>query len=411
MRRPGREWTPIAGEGWIFVRITDVTTIKLRYTMPVPLADAIHYMPERTALLVQVHTDAGIVGLGEAAAYGGSLESIEAIVHHDVRPAVLGEDPFRVEKLWAKMATPAHQRGGRGLLVMAISGVDIALWDIVGQATRTPLYRLLGGYRDTLDAYASAGFYARDKDAAALAEEAGGYVERGFRAVKIKVGRNPELRLNPLRDMPAADYATVSLEEDIERVRAVREAIGPHVELAIDANNAWTPAVALRFMRAVEPCNVAWLEEPVATDDLAGSALVAHQLDTPVAGYETETGLAGFRDLIERGAVDIVQPDAIWSGGITVGRKVAALAQAHGLPVIPHVFSSAVSLIANMHLIASLPNGGLLEFDQNPNPLRTDLFTEPITVGPDGAVRLPDRPGLGVTLNERAVAQWLVGNC
>jgi L-alanine-DL-glutamate epimerase-like enolase superfamily enzyme len=388
--------------------ITDVTTIKLRYDMPVPMADAIHYMPNRSTLLVQVHTDEGMSGLGEAAVYSGSLESMEAVILNELRQTILGQDPFKVEKLWQMMAIRGQQRGRRGMLMMAVSGIDIALWDIVGQATHTPLYRLLGGYRDSLDTYASAGFYSQDKNAAALANEVAGYVERGFRCVKIKVGRNPEVMLNPLHEMPAADYATTTLEEDVERVRAVREAIGPHVRLAIDANNAWTPSVTLRFMREVERFNIYWLEEPVATDDIEGSTLVAHQLDTPVAGYETETGLPGFRELITRRAVDIVQPDVIWTGGITECRKVAALAQAYNLPVVPHVFSSAVSSIANMHFIASIPNGGLLEFDQNPNPLRSELFETPLTVTGEGKVRLPDRPGLGVTLNQETINRYRV---
>lgn len=390
------------------MRITDLTTIKLRYDMPVAMADAIHHMPARPTLLVQVHTDEGIVGLGEAAAYGGFLESMESLLLDELRATVVGQDPFRVERLWSMMATRAHQRGRRGMLMMAISGVDIALWDIIGQATRTPLYRLLGAYRDRLDAYASAGFYAAGKGPAELAEEVGGYAERGFRWVKIKVGRNPDLIWNPLHDMNAADYATATLDEDVERVRAVRQAVGPKVKVAIDANNAWTAPTAIRFMREVASLDIAWLEEPVATEDIDGSAEVARALDTPVAGYETETGLPGFRELIVRRAVDIVQPDAIWTGGITECRKIAAVAQAHGLPVIPHVFSSAVSTIANMHLIAALPNGGLLEFDQNPNPLRSDLFTEPIEVGPDGTVALPDRPGLGVTLNQATIDRYRV---
>ena len=197
-------------------------------------------------------------------------------------------------------------------------------------------------------------------------------------------------------------------EQDIERVRAARVAIGPRVRLAIDANTAWTPPVALRFMRAVETLDVFWLEEPVATEDLDGSAEVARALDTPVAGYETETGLAGFRDLIDGRAIDIVQPDVIWTGGITECRKVAALAQAHGMPVIPHVFSSGLASIANMHFIASLPNGGLLEFDQNPNPLRSELFEEPIEVGADGTVTLPGGPGLGVRLNQSTIERYRV---
>jgi L-alanine-DL-glutamate epimerase-like enolase superfamily enzyme len=390
------------------VKITDVTTIKLSYDMPVAMADAIHYMPARPTLLVQVHTDAGITGLGEAAAYGGYLESTEAMILGELRDTILGQDPHTIERLWSMMASRAHQRGRRGMLMMAISGIDIARWDTRGQATGTPLYRLLGGYRDRVDAYASAGFYAEGKDPKALAEEVGAYASRGFRAVKIKVGRNPELMTNPLHDMIRPEYATASLEEDIERVRLAREAVGHGVRLAVDANNAWTPSVALKFMTEAESFDIAWLEEPVATDDIEGSALVAHQLVTPVAGYETETGLPGFRELISRRAVDIVQPDVIWTGGITETRKVAALAQAYHLPVIPHVFSSAVSSIANLHLIASLPNAGLLEFDQNPNPLRTELFEEPIAPGPDGTVRLPDRPGLGVTLNQETIDRYRI---
>ena len=390
------------------MRITDVTTIKLVAKMATPMADAIHYMPERPLLIVQVHTDTGLIGLGEAAAYGGYLESTEAIVRGELRRTILGQDPFRVERLWSMMATRAHQRGRRGMLMMAISGIDIALWDVIGQATNTPLYRLLGGYRDTLDAYASAGFYAAGKGPDDLAAEVAGYQARGFRFGKIKVGRNPDVLLNPLHDMPASEYATATFEEDVKRVRAVRRAVGPGFKLAIDANNAWTPSVALNFMHRVEDQDILWLEEPVATDDIAGSAHVADRLITPVAGYETETGLQGFRELIERRAVDIVQPDVIWTGGITETRKVASLAQAHGLPVIPHVFSSALSTIANMHLIASIPNGGLLEFDQNPNPLRSELFNEPIEVTPDGTVAMPDRPGLGVTLNQETIDRYRV---
>ncbi|MGD9711468.1 MAG: mandelate racemase/muconate lactonizing enzyme family protein [Thermomicrobiales bacterium] len=390
------------------MKIVQITTIKLRYTMDLPMADAIHFMPERPLLIVQVHTDTGLTGMGEAATYGGDLESIEAMVTGELARAIIGQDPFEVERLWQRMAMRSHQRGTRGALMMAISGIDIALWDIIGQATGTPLYRLLGGYRETLTAYASAGFYAKDKNAAALAEETAGYVDRGITWLKIKVGRNPDVEMNPLHNMIEPNYATATLEEDVERVRSVREAVGPTVKIAIDANNAWTAPVALNFMRQVESLGIAWLEEPVATEDRRGSAEVARMLDTPVSGYETETGLAGFRDLILSHAVDIVQPDVIWTGGITPCRKIAALAEAFALPVIPHVFSSGLSTIANMHFIASIPNGGLLECDHNPNPLRSELFEEPITIESDGTVRMPDEPGLGVRLNQDTVEKYRV---
>lgn len=390
------------------MKIRNVTTLKLRFAVDPPMADAIHYMPERTALIVQIETDNGLIGIGESAAYGGSLESMERVVLDDLRPSLLGADPFMIERLWQRMVRRSHQRGTSGMLMQAISGIDIALWDLIGQATRTPLFRLLGAYRDSLDAYASAGFYAINKGPAELAAEVQGYAERGFRAVKIKVGRNPDILLSPLPDMWAPDYATAALEEDIARVQAVRAAVGPRTRIAIDANNAWTPPVATQFMGWVSDQRIAWLEEPVATDDITGSAEVARAIDVPVSGYETASGLASFRDLIERGAVDIVQPDAIWSGGITVCRKIAAVAEAHGKPVIPHVFSSAVALIANMHLIASLPNAGLLEFDQNQNPLRSELFNEPIDIDDDGRVSLPNRPGLGVSLNQETIERFRV---
>jgi L-alanine-DL-glutamate epimerase-like enolase superfamily enzyme len=390
------------------MKITDVSVIALTYPCPVPMADAIHYMPARNALLVQVHTDKGITGLGEAAAYGGPLSVTAAIVRDELRPLLLGQDPFLVERLWQRLFAATHQHGRRGALLMAISGVDIALWDIIGQATRTPLYRILGAYRDEVQAYASAGFYAEGKDAAALATEMAGYVEEGFSYVKIKIGRNPEALLNPLRDMPESDFATVSLAEDLRRVHAVRQAIGPEVKLMVDANNAWTAPTAVSMMREMEKDDIFWFEEPVGSDDLIGSALVARTLDVPIAGYETETAVYGFRDLIAGGAVDIVQPDVTWSGGITECRRIAALAHAYRLPCIPHVFSSAVSLVANLHFIASLPNGGLLEFDRNPNPLRDELFNEPIAIDRRGFVAVPSRPGLGVTLNLATIEKYRV---
>jgi D-arabinonate dehydratase len=392
------------------MRVTDVSVIALSYPCPVPMADAIHYMPARNALLVQVHTDEGIVGLGEAAAYGGPLSVTAALVRDELRPLLLGQDPFQVERLWQRLFVATHQHGRRGAVLMAISGVDIALWDIIGQATHTPLYRILGAYRDEVQAYASGGFYAEGKDASTLAAEAAGYVAAGFSHVKIKVGRNPEALLNPLRDMPQSDFAVTSIEEDLRRVHAVREAIGRDVKLMVDANNAWTAATALMMMREMALDDIYWLEEPVATDDVRGSAEVARALDVPVAGYETETAVYGFRDLIAAGAVDIVQPDVTWSGGITECRRIAALAHAYRLPCIPHVFSSAVSLVANLHFIASLPNGRLLEFDRNPNPLRRELFNEEIEIDRRGFVAVPQRPGLGVTLNMATVEKYRVAD-
>ena len=376
--------------------------------MDAPLSDSIHYMPARTALLLEIGDEDGRVGIGESAIYGGPASVVETMVHDELTPRLLGQDYTRPERLWQILMSRSHQHGDGGVLPAAVSGLDIALWDLMGQVANLPLYRLLGGYRDEVQAYASAGFYAEGKDAEGLADEARGYVEAGFHHVKIKVGRTTDTPMNPLVNMEAPDFATVTFAEDLRRVGAVRKAVGDQVHIMVDANNAWTKPTAQEAGREFERLGIHWFEEPVPTDDLAGSAALAASLDVPIAGYETRTGLAGFRDFIEARAVDIVQPDVIWSGGITPCRRIAALAAAAGLPCVPHVFSTAVSLVANLHFIASLPNSYLLEFDQNPNALRTELLEEPITPDKRGVVTVPNGPGLGVRLDREILRRYAV---
>jgi L-alanine-DL-glutamate epimerase-like enolase superfamily enzyme len=387
-------------------RIASITTYSVTYPLDAPMADAVHYIPARAALLVQVATDDGRVGTGESAIYGGSASAIEVLIHDVLAPRVLGADPTRPELLWQRMLWPSHQLGTGGALPMAISGIDIAVWDLLGQLARLPLSRLLGGHQDQVRAYASGGFYFDGKDAAALAEEFKAGVARGYRHGKMKVGRTPETPMNPLAHMVEPTFATVSLAEDLERVRAVRQAVGDDFRLMVDANNAWDVTTALAAGREFERLGVHWFEEPVGTGDRVGSARLAAALDVPVAGYETESQLSGFRDLIGVGAVDIVQPDVIWAGGITGCRRIAALAYAAGLPCVPHVYSTAVSIAANLHFMASLPNCYLLEFDQNPNTLRTELLTEPIEPDADAVVAVPDRPGLGIRLDRTTLGRY-----
>lgn len=386
-------------------RISAVTTYPVSYPLDEPLTDSIHYMPARSALLLEVRTESGEVGIGESAIYGGPASVVETMIHDELAPRILGQE-VRPEWLWQMMMSRSHQHGDGGVLPAAVSGLDIAAWDLLGRTSSLPLYRLLGGYRDEIPAYASAGFYAEGKDAGALAEEVRGYAEAGFRHVKIKVGRTTDTPMNPLSHMEEPDFATVTLAEDLRRVATVREAIGDGVRLMVDANNAWTKATALEAGREFERLGVHWFEEPVATEDRAGSAALAAALDVPIAGYETQTGLAGFRDLIAERAVDIVQPDVIWSGGITACRRIAALALAANLPCVPHVFSTAVSLAANLHFIASLPNSYLLELDRNPNALRTELLDHPIEPDERGVVAVPDGPGLGVRLDRETLRRY-----
>ncbi len=387
-------------------QIESITTYGVNYPLDAPMADAVHYIPGRAALLVEVTCDDGRVGTGESAIYGGSASVTESLIHDVLAPRVLGADPTQPELLWQRMLWPSHQLGTGGALPMAISGIDIAVWDLVGQLAGLPLFRLLGGHQRTVRAYASAGFYFDGKDASAVAEEFKACAARGYGHGKMKVGRTPETPMNPLAHMVEPGFAIVSFEEDLARVRAVREATGDDFRLMVDANNAWNPSTALAAGREYDRLGIHWFEEPVGTDDRAGSARLAAALDVPVAGYETESQLSGFRDLINAGAVDVVQPDVIWAGGITACRRIAALAYAAGLPCVPHVYSTAVSIAANLHFMTSLPNCYLLEFDQNPNALRTELLTEPIEPDADAVVTVPERPGLGIRLDQTTLRRY-----
>ena len=307
------------------------------------------------------------------------------------------------------MFARTRQYGRRGIVMQAISGIDIALWDIAGKTAKLPVYRLLGASRDRVEAYASGGFYQEGKSAADLAGEAEGYRARGFKGMKMKIGRNPSTGTHLRQLIGQAEFCEVDPSEDLARVAAVRRALGPQGKLMVDVNCAWSPDFAIEMGRAMEAQKLYWIEEPVATDDIDGSARVADALTTPIAGYETEMGLYGFRQLIDCGAVDIVQPDIAWSGGFSEGRRIAAYAQAHHKMVAPHAFAGAVLLVASLHFAAAAPNGLLLEWDQNPNALRDELLKEPLRLENDGTVRPPERPGLGIELDRAAVERYRSG--
>jgi L-alanine-DL-glutamate epimerase-like enolase superfamily enzyme len=388
------------------MKIVDVRSIPLSYTCPTPYCSSGSMQARRGALLVEVETDDGLVGIGEAGTGGGATQTIIA---KDLAPMLIGQDPLMIEGLWQKMFARTRQYGRRGVVMHAISGIDIALWDLAGKIARLPLYRLLGACRDRVEAYASGGFYQEGKSIDDLAGEAEGYRARGFKGMKIKVGRNPSTQTHLRHLVPDSRICEVEPEEDIARVAAVRRALGPHAKLMVDANCAWSPAFAIEMGKALEPYKLYWIEEPVATDDIDGSARVADALATPIAGYETELGLYGFRELITRGAVDIVQPDLAWTGGVSEGRRIAALAQAHHLMLAPHAFGGAVLLAASLHFAAATPNALVIEFDQNPNGLRDELLKEPIRAESDGTVRVPEQSGLGIELNRAAIDRYRVG--
>ena len=383
------------------MKIVDIRTTPLSYRCDPPYGSAGGMQARRGSLLVEIETDERIIGIGEAGVGGGATAGV---IEKLLQPMLIGEDPLLIEGLWQKMFARTRQYGRRGVVMNAISGIDIALWDIAGKTANLPVYRLLGACRERVEAYASGGFYQQGKSVDDLAGEAEGYRARGFQGMKMKVGRNPSTHLRHL--VEHSQVCEVEPEEDIARVAAVRQALGPKAKLMVDVNCAWSPSFAIEMGRAFEPYKLYWIEEPVSTDDIDGSARVTEALATPIAGYETEIGLYGFRELITRGAVDIVQPDLAWAGGFSECRRIAALAHAHHLTVAPHSFAGAVLLAASLHFIASIPNGLVLEFDQNPNGLRDDLLKEPITIESDGSIRLPERPGLGIELDRGAVERY-----
>lgn len=367
------------------MKINNVTTIRLAYPLKAPIEDGLSVISSRDALLVQVHTDAGIVGVGECAAFWVT-KPVEAFVHEKLKPCLLGEDPLFVEKLWSKMYRVSFRHGRAGIAIIAMSGVDIALWDVVGKTLKAPLYRVFGQCKERVQAYASAGYYDRNKGPAELADEMKGYVSEGFNAVKMKLG-------------------VASVGDDVKRVEAVRNAIGEDIDLMLDANNAWDTSTAMRITRLLEEYNPYFLEEPVSTDNIEGSSRVAANTAIPIAGYETEYTRFGFRRLILAKAVGIIQPDPTWCGGLTECRKIANMASAWEIPCIPHTYGAGISLLASLHLIASIPNAPFLELGKDDNPLRDGLLDPPLEVE-KGCVLLPDKPGLGATLNPSVLDKY-----
>ncbi|MBR3228150.1 MAG: mandelate racemase/muconate lactonizing enzyme family protein [Erysipelotrichaceae bacterium] len=391
------------------MKITKVSAMVLRYQYDNAIADAQNYFSTRNAVIVTVETDTGLKGIGESACFGGPAETTKYIVENELGPIIIGDDPTNIERCWKKMFDRTRQHGRGGVIIAAMSGIDIALWDILGKHANLPVYKLLGGYSDKLTPYASGGFYSRGKGTKEIAAECEEYFKAGFRYAKIKVGRNPEVFMSPLPNMQADNECNYSLEEDYERVKACIEVANRYgAKLMVDANNTYNTYTAMKMGRAFQELGVFWLEEPLHLDNIEGSVELAKALDMPIAGYESEVGLFRFRDYIDRRAIDIVQPDTIWSGGITECRKIAAYAYANEMPCLPHVFSSAVSLASNAHFLASISNQGILELDRNVYPLRDELLVEPIRVAEDGYIHVSDKPGLGIELNEETVRKYRV---
>jgi L-alanine-DL-glutamate epimerase-like enolase superfamily enzyme len=366
------------------MKITGIKTIRLRAEVP-PEGQVFSrsgIRNSRSATLVQVETDEGISGLGSCS---GNGELIEAIVVKVLQPLLIGMNPTEIDAIWDK----AYFRGGhkefgtRGVGVVAMSGIDTALWDILGKARGAPLYQLLGGKcRDKVPVYATALY---PEEPSKVVRRARGFAEQGFHGVKIKVG--------------------FDLDQDIRIVRAVRRELGKNFMIMTDANQGYTLDVALKAADAFADYGAYWLEEPLFVEDVEGHAILRERGKTPIAVGENLNMCYAFENFIVRGAVDFIQPDVARAGGISEIRKIAAMATKRKVPVSFHTWGDGVALAASVHLAAALRDCIVMELDYTYNPLREDLLREPFKIE-NGYLIPPEKPGLGVELNQQALQKF-----
>jgi D-galactarolactone cycloisomerase len=379
------------------MKITDIALHVLKSPLAEPFAFSQGWVTQRSATLVEVLTDGGISGWGEAFAQGLEPPEIAAtVIDKALRPLVVGANPLETEVLWHRMYHMTRDYGRKGSVVAAISAIDIALWDIAGKFHEVPIYSLLGGaFRTRVQPYAT-GFY-RIKgrgEGRRLAEEAIRHFEAGFSVMKVKLG--------------------YGIEDDIACMHEIGRAIqGKPIRLMVDTNHAYGRAEALRLGRALEDFDLRWYEEPVAPEDIDGYAEMRNKLSMPIAGGENEHTLYGFRQLLAAGAVDIAQPDVGSCGGISAARHIAALAQSFGVQVNPHVWGSAIAQAASLHVIAALPvahhslyaEEPILEYDRSSHPFRQHLISQPIQLA-NGWVEIGSGPGLGVEVDRATLDRY-----
>lgn len=368
------------------MKIKEVSAIPLEIPIDEPYRIANVEFKYAYATIVQIVTDDGIIGIGECTTRL-SPKTTQSIIEDILKPIIIGRDPLDVEAIWNDMYKTMRGRGhSRGFFIEGIAGIDIAIWDILGKHYGLPIAKLLGGYnRDKVEVYASSLMH---KNIKTLEGEAENLIEKGFKGIKLKIGQG--------------------LEKDIENVRRIRGVIGDDVKLMVDANSYYHASAAISLGRHLEKYGVYWFEEPVPTDDIHGYEKLNRVLDIPIAGGESEFTAFGFRDLLEKDALDIVQPNIARAGGFTECRKIATLASIYNKFYAPHTgMSSAVCIIASLHLAAAAPNFLIYEYMILDNPLLR-IFNEPMPQMIDGYVEIPKKPGLGYSLNEKMIRKYII---
>ncbi len=371
------------------MKITDVEAIIL----------ALPEIKERTdgtqdTLIVKVTTDEGIVGVGEVDSSPWVAKAIiEAPKSHTIcrglKELVIGEDPFNIIQLWEKMYQGTIYIGRRGVVIQAMSGIDMALWDILGKAAGRPVHEMLGAsFRNEIRAYASSLF---GESLAETGDMAKRYIDQGFSAVKFG--------WEPLGQ---------DAEYDVQLVKTIREAVGPSVDVMIDAGLVWDAKTAIQMAERFSEHNLYWLEEPLHPDDLDGYARLSEGTSVRIAAGEEESSRFSYIDLMDRGKIDIVQIDVARCGGLTEARRIAQLAVDRQKPVVNHAFKTGILIAASLHLLAAVPNAFIIEYSVSESKLRREVTRQQFPVV-DGNVAIPDEPGLGVDLNEDIIEKYRVG--
>lgn len=365
------------------MKITDVIAHAYYTSHEKPISNGLYTYDGTEIIICEVKTDDGISGYGWTRGTCGTTNLVVNTIRN-LRDRVLGEDPFNVERIWAKMYLPKVY-GRKGMEMHAISSLDIALWDIIGKAAGRPLYQMMGGYRPAVPVYIAGGYYLPGKGIKELQDEMRTNVAKGVHAVKMKIGG-------------------ASISEDLERIDAVRDAVGKDVDIMVDANNAYSRIEALKIGRELDKRNIFWFEEPLHVDDLEGCAELTEKLVTPIAIGENEYTKWGFKEIIDKHAANILNADAQILGGITEWKKVADLAMSAHIMVAPHGDQEI-----HIPLVAAVPNGLIAEYyDSNTNGLLHAMFTEKIVPNKDGFIKAPDHPGIGIEIDFEQLEQYRV---
>jgi L-alanine-DL-glutamate epimerase-like enolase superfamily enzyme len=346
--------------------------------------------------LVEVETDEGVTGIGEACIHserGEAALAAQKIVEVGFKPLLIGENPLDIQRLWLKLYSYCEWYGRAGVAIYALSGIDVALWDICGKTLGVPIYTLLGGrFRDRIPVYASLLFDMDDPEG--TAKEGKEYVKQGYKAVKYGWGKTREraFGMNP--------------DKDEEMIRTIREVLGPNIQIMVDVGRFvnLTPAQAVKLAKRLEKYNIFWLEEPLPPEDVSGYKMLSDAVDVYIAAGESEYNMEGFKEYITNRAVDIVQPDVTKAGGLTVARKIVDLCEAWNVMMVPHGFSSVVNVAANLQLVASIPRAFILEYRRTPSPLISRLSKKPLTYE-DGHLKIPSEPGLGIEIDYSVVEE------